>query len=264
MRSQLIGQCTGGSPCSRCSRLEIQCTYLKVPRKKGPRPKSASQTFCSTSVSSVLELMDDEISGRQSGITELEFQDAIPLFEDGVKTDQSSLGSSISISSPRHAESGFLLVLQPILLDAVDSYIVNFYPLMPIVNINTLRQRVEAREQLWNRQFGALILAITAYVAIGKDADVGEALEWTEKALTLHASASVHQDVTLDTVVTVMTLGAVFRSTDRSTAAFLKVREAMALADVLKINEPQALQHYSPTDRELALVIFWKLSVAVR
>lgn len=152
------------------------------------------------------------------------------------------------------------------LAPCLETYLSNIYPLVPIVNPEQIRTRFTLRDHLYDPQFGALVLAMACNAALSQDElDHSQSDGLMQMALELHASTSMGaESASLDTLVTAMIMGGYMRARQRDAAAHIRTREAIAIAEVLNLHRPATYQRFSAAERELALIIYWKLAVAER
>jgi len=261
-RSRADAQCIGGLPCERCERVGAACTYLSPVLKKGPKGKRKLDDRSETSVptdqhphiAALLPTPDENASGSS----------LLPPAASGDEDRFISHRAALEPNRTRHHAADLLIIAHDVMLADVTCFINDFDPLSPVVHIDRLLDRLNRRDHLWDRQFAALLLAICAQVQVARDENPEQGRMWLQKAVVLHAAASVHQAVTLESVGTAMMLAGVFRALDNPNAASVKVREALALVETLRLHEPATLESLSPDDYELALRIHWKLSISVR
>lgn len=146
-------RCDGGTPCANCQATELQCTYLAVPKKKGPKgkrvskiarlPEHVSRPFVSSSTQSVRP------------ITEVP---PVPLqrAESHVQSHASSTSApsnlrpvhrSLPIASPAYKDpppkvveatdnafSRSPLVSDDLIKACLDAFFTHKYPIMPIID----------------------------------------------------------------------------------------------------------------------------------
>ena len=151
---------------------------------------------------------------------------------------------------------------------AVDQFIDTLYPLTPIFKPESVKARFANSDHLVDQQFGALILAMYANVAVAlgkEDAEQPKANTVMRHAVELHATASIDAaGPTLEAIATVLLLSSCLRAMGRRTAARLRLNEAIALIEEMGITRQDRYHNMSSEDRELAVCIVWKLAVGER
>jgi hypothetical protein len=170
-------------------------------------------------------------------------------------------------NSAAHEKASFLRVIDTILRADLEAYFHRVYPLCPIVNPDLVRSRLNTGAHLHDKSFAALVLALASLALAlpnethGSDdrSDV-----YIAHALEFHNTPKLGIEPTLETVATSMTIAAFSRARYGADAAYIRNKEAVGLADLLQLHQPQRYNSFSDDERGVALNIFWILAVAER
>jgi hypothetical protein len=171
-------------------------------------------------------------------------------------------------SSPLpHEKAPFLRVIDPILRADLEGYFHRVYPLCPIVDPVSVKNRVDAGVHLHDKGFAALVLALASLaLALPNDSNGSDDRSdvYIAHALEFHNTPKLGIMPNLETVATSMTIAAFSRARYGADAAYLRNKEAVGLAELLQLHQPQRYRSFSDDERGVALNIFWILAVAER
>ena len=160
---------------------------------------------------------------------------------------------------------------------AVHFFFERMYDLNPTLDRDATITRLAMKEHLYDQSFGALILAITCVVRLLPDAiSVNQAIssagtEWSSAVVMLgdamrlisNPDLGTHPD--LDSAATSMMIGSVLMAQGAAGPAYLKYKEAVGLAEILKLDKPSTFDALgSNRERERALRLTSILSSAGR
>lgn len=170
-----------------------------------------------------------------------------------------------------HAQADLIARHERELELALDEYFDRMYPICPIVNPETVRARVHAKQHFHDARFAALVLALAGLGLIMPGAaevaaEGGAALhsEFINASIALHNTVDLGEEPSLEVIATSMTLGAYVTATIGPKAAFIRQSESVALLDALRLHSPDGYERLDPPDKEIALTIFWILAVSER
>ncbi|WOO78240.1 uncharacterized protein LOC62_02G001790 [Vanrija pseudolonga] len=170
---------------------------------------------------------------------------------------------------PFHAKADMLSALEPSLNAAIDLYFVKLHAINPIVDANSVRQRLGQKEHLHNEIFASMVLCMVAMRFCLPDAaphsPTSNAVVLLREAMAL---ASVNNDSdlrpTLDRMSAAMLMANVLRVTTGFNWAYVKTKEAITLSELLQLDDPLAYDQFTEAEKEIAISMFWKLAVAER
>ncbi|ORX34801.1 hypothetical protein BD324DRAFT_635076 [Kockovaella imperatae] len=306
-------KCSGSQPCRCCTISDLNCTYERRHKKRGPQGKNVAQIRAtlgsgassspSTSPSNSTEpsrLLQQAASSEQPSLLDWNedtflFEPATALVSDiftvlpgGEGLDGGlfqiephhppipSFASSTSLSDPsiiqpQHAGASQLLLLEDYLSNALQRFLIHIFPLYPVIDAEEVQKRFVDQVHLHDKQFAALVLSISALAALLPAADMAKTLAARNKAnslvdmaIGLHNTADLGDRPTLDCITTSMMLSSSALILKGPTVAYIRHREAISLAEVLNLTEPQAYENFDEPNKERALRIYWALAIAER
>ena len=166
-----------------------------------------------------------------------------------------------------HEKASFLRVIGPILRADLGGYFHRVYPLCPIVDPVSVNSRLDTGVHLHDKNFAALVLALASLaLALPNDSDGSDDRSdvYIAHALEFHNTPKLGIKPNLETVATSMTIAAFSRARYGADAAYLRNKEAVGLAELLQLHQPQRYNSFSDDERGVALNIYWILAVAER
>jgi len=178
----------------------------------------------------------------------------------------SGLGNAI-VNPTAHEKAPFLRVIDPILRADLEGYFHRVYPLCPIVDPVSVKSRLDAGVHLHDKGFAALVLALASLaLALPNDSNGADDRSdvYIAHALEFHNTPKLGIQPNLETVATSMTIAAFSRARYGADAAYLRNKEAVGLAELLQLHQPQRYHSFSDDERGVALNIYWILAVAER
>jgi hypothetical protein len=189
------------------------------------------------------------------------------------------LGSSQALRRPNstlqdtyktpHSIAPQLVLLHDILAKSLRQYLRHVHRLFPVVDPDHLLQRFNTKVHLHDRRFAAFLLATCALALFSRSNTVSldvrdQAAALVDMAISLHNTADLGAEPSLDCIATSMVLSAVSQILQGPAVALVRHREAIALAETLNLSDPRAYDAFDPSEKELFFRILWLLAIAER
>ena len=144
-------------------------------------------------------------------------------------------------------------------------------PTMPVFSRAWLADRLSAREHNRNIQFAAMCLAISAVVRIQPihsaevpEMHLQEARELLNVAVGLHSSTQLGQSPTVDSILTSFYIFACLFGLSERGAAWLRLQEAISLAELLGLSDAKTYRDLDPVERDQRRRLYLLLSITER
>lgn len=202
-----------------------------------------------------------------------------------------------------HAKAEMLHRLDKVIDSCLRLFCDKFHPLYPIVDAHTFLERFQHKEHLYSEQFAAAVLAMSALPLFlsqsdskpanarirshlnsginlglpseglststaGSGSSSGElaydAENLLREAMMLHNTPDLALHPSLDSIATTMLIGASLRIAKGFNASYLKVKEALALVELLDLGRPEVYDRFTATEKVIAVHIFWLLTSGER
>jgi len=141
------------------------------------------------------------------------------------------------------------------------------YALYPVVDPQAVRERFRHKDHLHDKGFASLLLALAAIPQLlpeGRAGSIEGCDAFIDKSISLHNTAELGLKPSLDSISTSMLLSTGLRVRKGYNASYLRIKEAVALAELLNLSRLNAYDTYSPVEKELAVRMFWLLAANER
>ncbi|KAK9244376.1 hypothetical protein V1506DRAFT_578693 [Lipomyces tetrasporus] len=300
-------KCSRSQPCPRCSNLSMNCSYIRPRRKRGPpgkriglirlRSSTATADAVNATRTPITESIDEEsplaltLSPSPLSCLSPSGTDA-PSIAAGVTANEMLVRSDLlhALFTDFSADSGPQVIdeehyLAPVVPKKVNvdsstmdslvrTYIWRMSKYYPLVDTASLLERLRARENTKNLEFGALVFSICAFVLLqpvfkrNVSQDKTTLHERSHLAQTLMDEAiamrnmdpSFMEKPSIDSILTSFFLFACLLNRQLPHAAWLRLREAVTLAEIM---EMQSLDNVTITveEREKRAILYRMLAV---
>lgn len=155
----------------------------------------------------------------------------------------------------------------------IDVYFERLYPTLPILKRSSVFARLLAQEHRANPDFGAMLLALSAFSLI----QPVRISEWSSAASREHmvnfmlsesvkmrSTVEFGENPTLDTVLTSVYLFACLFQRNQHNAAWFRLKEAVELGSVFGLGRADCYSTCEPDQKQQRLRIYYLLSVTER
>lgn len=171
------------------------------------------------------------------------------------------------VSAYGHRGTSYMLELDGRLDYLFESYASVLHHLSPVVDLDVVRKRLDEKDHFRDESFAALVLSCVAMPLLVPNSlcyDPAKADDVIQESIRLHHSLDLGLAPTLDTLSTSMNIAAYARNRKGEAAAFLRTKESHGIVELLRLNTIDGYSGLQPTERELALRMFWLLAAAER
>ena len=264
-------KCSGGQPCKNCGATNLQCTYLAIPQKKGPKGSRAKV---------ISEIRDTQLQQHQSQPPLPSPQAQTPLVTPPPRSDHSPFNFNSPLS-PSHNRTPGLLSQQTI--DACLSFFFeHLYPTMPVFNRDTFAQMIYGQDVAYTDAY-CLVASLCAFVMIqpGMTLNVSGALGVSyageppqnrygfanlllEDLLRVRHGRDYVEHPTLITVQTSFFLFCSYFTLEKQNSCWYYLREASTLAQLMKMHEETTYYAGDPDDNQYKRRTFWLILLTER
>jgi hypothetical protein len=240
-------RCSGGQPCKNCGATNLQCTYLAIPQKKGPKGSRAKV---------ITEIRDTQLQHQsQLDAQQVTPQSSAPLVSPPARSgnDRSPFNFNSPLS-PTQGRTPGLLSQQTI--DACLSFFFeHLYPTMPIMNRDTFSQLIYGQDAVHPDAY-CLVASLCAFVMIqpGMTLNLSGALGTSyageppqnrygfanlllEDLLRVRNGRDYVEHPVLITVQTSFFLFCSYFTLEKQNSCWYYLREASTLAQLMKMHE---------------------------
>ncbi|KAJ5972690.1 uncharacterized protein N7479_002608 [Penicillium vulpinum] len=155
----------------------------------------------------------------------------------------------------------------------IDVYFDRLHPTIPVLNRSALYTSMLAQEHRKNSQFGAMLLSLCAF-SLTQPIEINE--QPTTSSRALQARAMMHEatkmrscsdfgeNPTIEAVLTSFFLFGCLFGSNQHNAAWLRIREALDLANALGLNDPESYHDLSGEEKGQRLRTYLVLSITER
>ena len=263
-------RCTGGRPCKNCGQASLQCTYLAIPQKKGPKGSRAKV---------ISEIRDTQQQrhhqqSAQSGPTALS------------PTQQTQLKSECSYDfnaplSPSYSSTPGLLSQQTVDC-CLGFFFDQLYPTHPILNRSKILELVDCQGSEPSEGY-CLIASLCAFIMIqpgmtmSVSGALGESYEGEppqsrygfasmliEDVLRVRKGIDYVDDPTLLSVQTSFFLYSSYFTLEKQNACWFHLREATTLAQMLSMHDEASYQNGNALENIYRRRTFWLVLLTER
>ena len=244
-------RCNGSHPCHNCTQASLACTFNKPPQKKGPKGSRAKV------ISELRKTQDHELHRPSSS-----HRDAVDLFD-------APLGSPTAARTPG-------LLTAEMIDTSITCFFEYLYPTMPILDQARMEQAV--LEQHSSIEAYCLLSAFCAFVMLQPWLNASspdrpraspvqrvfvQSLRLVEETVRVWNSYDHKDNPTLADILIAFFLSAAYFGLEKANAAWIHLREAMTLAQLLGMHDEST---YVRTDLDgpIRRRLFWLLYVSER
>jgi len=238
-------RCNSRIPCENCRQAGILCTYDAVPQRKGPK------------------------GSRAKVISELR--------QTHKKAELSHSTSGSPPGSPRDTRMSGLLS-QEINEQCIDFFFVHIYPTMPVLTRDQMKQTSIDMEQ--SIEAYCLLCSLSAFMMIqpgmeqkpcqpgsrspSPNTNAALGISLMEEAIRVRKALDYVEAPSVATVITSFFLFGCCFGLNKHNTAWIHLREATALAQILGMQEENTYLRGDPVESSLKRRLFWLLFVTER
>ncbi|KAJ4256032.1 hypothetical protein NW762_009106 [Fusarium torreyae] len=267
-------RCNGGSPCTECTKRSLQCTYLRVPRKRGPKgPRTSTservvmyQKQIQHVVQNRSEASDDpQPSKSPQSIDQPNLKDR----RSPASLDTPFGGSQFAVTTPQLPLSLYIQYLE--------SFRSCLMSVWPIIDVDCLIARLISNNPDDYEGYalaGAVCATVIAQLSLrqlrlSKQHRYISDLNYVAEAFARHAQSlrdqhSYRESESTDSLLTAFFLHIYFANTERIRAGVMYLHEAIAQLSLQKLHRHETFESMADDQRELMLRIFWLAFVTER
>ncbi|KAK9367924.1 hypothetical protein V1509DRAFT_565564 [Lipomyces kononenkoae] len=274
--SRKVKKCDRSDPCTRCSRLSLECSFIRPRKKKGPSGKiGLMRLFKASNLSEeIVEFKGTPLASRDSSsglpASCLPSNADIPSIpsEDSTIANEmlfdEELFSDFLMDIPTNLESAlfsdvYYLSNYSVKFDSATIYsLVNSYAWRmskhyPLVDSVSLLARLGANDYIHNRDFRALVHSICAFVLLmpifKRDDTLRDTQAFRERTqlvkILMNDAIAIRnmgpsnlENPSVDIVLTSFFLFKCLENLHLLRAAWFRLREAVSLAEILAVQSP--------------------------
>lgn len=251
-------RCSGGQPCKNCGQAQLQCTYLAIPQKKGPKGSRAKV---------INEIRDTQQPSVKTP----------PSAKSAHDTERNPFDFNTSPLSPSFSRNPDLLTQQ--LVDScIDFFFLHLYPTVPIFSRPHLTD-LATNHRDGNPEVFCLVATLCSYVMIQpgmalpgtldtiegeSDARVRHAAMLLDEVRRTRKSLDYVEAPTIYSVQTSFFMFASYFSLEKSNACWFHIREASTLAQLLLMQEESSYRNGDPLENKFRRRLYWLLLLTER
>jgi len=190
-----------------------------------------------------------------------------------IQTDNPMSGIPLRQSSGRSESLWPSYINESSLIPWIDVYFDRLHPTLPVLNRSSIFIRILSQEHRRNSQFGAMLLAVGAF-SLTQPIEISERPTASSRAdqarfmmnesTKMRSSSDFGEQPTLEAVLTSFFLFGCLFGTNQHNAARLRLREAIDLALMLGLNDPNSYNRLSSEEKGQWLRTYLVLSVTER
>lgn len=259
-------RCTGGQPCKNCGQANLQCTYLAIPQKKGPKGSRAKV------ISEIRDTQQQRQKQQQQSITSLQS----PL-----KSDGSPLDYNQSPTSPGYSGTPGLLSRQTVDI-CISFFFEHLYPTYPIFTRPKIMEMVDNQDSSANEAY-CLVASLCAFIMIqpgmtlSVSGALGESYEGEppqsrygfasmliDDVLRVRKGIGYVEEPTLISVQTSFFLYCSYFTLEKQNSCWFHLREATTLAQMLSMHDEASYINGDPLENLYRRRTFWLLFLTER
>ncbi len=253
-------RCSGGQPCTNCRTTSLECSYLSIPKKKGPKGPSKRVP---------------------RAVQRMKLQQAHQTLPKAPSSSSSSSFSSSKnapgsyIDSQHHIFEPSPLISEKLVDRYVDSFFKNKYPITPILHRHKFSASLAYLQT--SPEIYSLVTSICAAIASQSQADqhsmgspdnlpsdTVSADFFINEAKRARHFRDFDDKPTLEDVQTGFFLFAALFNLDRHNSAWFYLREAMTMLQLLNLHEEDTYQEMDEIDALFGRRTFWLLFITER
>ncbi|OCT45689.1 C6 zinc finger protein [Cladophialophora carrionii] len=254
-------KCSGDQPCNNCAQTNLQCTYLAIPQKKGPKGSRGKV------ISGIRSTQQDTNPPTTSA-------SAVPSFEKEPSFDFSS-----PPKSPPNAQNISLLSRQTI-ENCIDFYFSNMSTTAWILHCGALKHAIASR-LMTDPELYCLTGSICAFVMVQPGMNLavapgsyyegeppenryGYANMILNDIIRTRKSINYVESPTLASVQTAFFLFSCYFTLEEQNVCWFYLREAATLAHLMGLHEESSYLLNDPVDSRYRRRMYWLLLVTER
>ena len=270
-------RCTGGQPCKNCGQANLQCTYLAIPQKKGPKGSRAKV---------ISEIRDTQQqrqhhqqlsqSSPQSNLSLLS-----PTQQSQLKDDCNPFDFNTTPVSPRYYSTPGLLSRRTV-ETCLTFFFDHLYPTYPIFSQSQILEVVESNESEQSEGY-CLIASLCAFIMIqpgmtlSVSGALGESYEGEppqnrygfasmliEDVLRVRKGFDYVDDPTLVSVQISFFLYSSYFTLEKQNSCWFHLREAATLAQMLSMHDETSYHTGDTLENVYKRRTFWLLLLTER
>lgn len=259
-------RCRGGHPCAECHRRSLTCTFLRVPKKRGPKGPRLATGF------RIKTFQKDLEHANPSNTTDPPDRDLHPTSE----TTQQQLAAPASLDlltqslSPAPAPPCLHHIPLSGYLKFLDVFHHRLYPVWPIVSYDDLISRLRTNDQDFEAYAlaAALCAAVIAQLRLPEHAASFVPISsrhFMMEAQRLRILFDYRDHYSMASLLTSFFLHVYFANTNKLQTSGIYLREAISYVHGLGMHLPET---YAPltaiSEHQLRLRVYWILFISER
>lgn len=262
-------RCSGGQPCRNCGQASLQCTYLAVPQKKGPKGSRAKV------ISEIRDTQQQQQHKQISSPTESHYANQ----KNG--PDSNSFDFNSPPDSPYTSRSSSLLP-QKTIDRCVEFFANHLYPTIPILSHKHLIELTKPENKhLESPPVYCLISSLCAFVMVQPGMNFPVSLNGIPKAespqgrhglahaliedcLRVRKSFDYVEDPSVLSVQTSFFLFGCYFCLEKQNTCWFHLREAATLALIMSMHDETSYLTGDPTENMYKRRTYWLLLVTER
>lgn len=261
-------RCGGTQPCLNCVATSLNCTYLAIPKKKGPKGKRNGKEALRKPISQPFNVPIPQVVASQSS--------PAPAIDPAI-SEQPPLPDSDIFDDPSFGFTEFqpsVLVTNEIMMACLSAFFIHKYPITPILDREELFLLLP-NIQHYPEQY-ALIAACLSMIVLSPEIitppvthpDLLKTLPSSDFLISETIRARQYCDhieaPTLATVHTSFFLFSAFFCQGKDNSAWFYIREAMTTLQLLRLHEEATYDTLTPSYGSDARRTFWLLFITER
>jgi hypothetical protein len=272
-------RCTGGQPCKNCGATNLQCTYLAIPQKKGPKGSRAK----------VISEIRDTQQQQQHQVQHLQQQQqqqhaaqlAAPLVSPSLHNNEPSPFNFNSPLTPTYRRTEGLISRHTI-DSCLQFFFDHLYPTMPIFSRGKINDMIYGHESAQSDAY-CLIASLCAFVIVqpGMTMNISGALGESyageppqnrygyanmllEDLLRVRHGRDYVEHPSLTAAQTSFFLFCSYFTLERQNSCWYYLREASTLAQLMRMHDESSYMTGDTTDNLFRRRTFWLLLLTER
>lgn len=263
-------RCTGGQPCKNCGQASLQCTYLAVPQKKGPKGSRAKV---------ITEIRDTQ--QHKPPLPSASEKSPTPIKSSSHESESDAFDFNTSPMSPISHGRNLELLSPQTVDDCIDFFFSQLYPTMPIFSRRHL-DSLALEYRNGTPETYCLVLSLCAFILVQagmsyKGVPTTASHEEDPAAARYRLANRLHTEIqrirkSIDyidnpTVLSVQISFFLFCSyfgLDKSNIGYYYLREASTLAHLLNMSEEASYKSGDYEDNERRRRFYWLILITER
>lgn len=273
-------RCTGGVPCKNCGQANLQCTYLAIPQKKGPKGSRAKV---------ISEIRDIQLSkpaipraGISSNATKHDLQPSLLPATNSYVKESNPFDFNSPPMSPEVEARNLQLLSRQTVESCIHFFTNHLYPTMPIFSRQYLGS-LEAEYRHGPVEIYCLVLALCSFILVqpgmsfegmpmpaSYEENPAAAryrlahLLLTEIHQTRRNSVDYIENPTIHSAQTSFFMFGSYFGLEKANAGWYHLREAVTLAHTLNMNEEAAYKQGNIEENLRRRSFYWLVLLTER